>query len=308
MTGPGTWIARHAQAALGASGRLARAPLSTLFTIGVIGLALAMPLGLKLFVDNARAATGDFANAVDLSVYFKVGTPIEKVRQLAERARSRAGVASVTVIPADAALAEFRRYSGFGAALDAITDNPLPHVLGIRPRAGADSTAGLAKLKDYFASWPEVELVQMDIEWVHRFNAILEVLRRTLAIAAVVLAFGVLAIVGNTIRLEILNRRAEIEVTKLVGGSNAFVRRPFLYTGALYGLLGALLALAIVSAATTLLAPAVADLARAYGSGFQMLGTGGDDALRLLGGGTALGWIGAWAAAARHLRSIEPQA
>ncbi|MGE0580653.1 MAG: permease-like cell division protein FtsX [Steroidobacteraceae bacterium] len=308
MTGPGTWLARHAQAALGASGRLARSPLSTLFTIGVIGLALAMPLGLKLFVDNARAATGDFTNAVDLSVYFRIGTPIEKVRQLAERAKARAGVASVKVIPADAALVEFRRYSGFGAALDAITDNPLPHVLGIRPRAGADSTADLAKLKDYFASWPEVELVQMDIEWVHRFNAILEVLRRTLAIAAFVLAFGVLAVVGNTIRLEILNRRAEIEVTKLVGGTNAFVRRPFLYTGALYGFLGAVLALTIVQAATSLLAPAVADLAKAYGSRFVVLGTGSEDAIRLLAGGAVLGWLGAGIAAARHLRSIEPRA
>jgi len=308
VTGPGVWLARHAQAAFGAAGRLARAPLSTLFTIGVIGLALAMPLGLKLFVDNARAATGDFANAVDLSVYFRIGTPIEKVRQLAERARARAGVASVKVIPADEALVEFRKYSGFGAALDAIRDNPLPHVLGIRPSAAAGSTAELAKLKDYFGSWPEVELVQMDIEWVHRFNAILDVLRRSLAVAVVVLAFGVLAVVGNTIRLEILNRRAEIEVTKLVGGSNAFVRRPFLYTGTLYGLLGALLALAIVYAATTLLAPAVADLARAYGSRFELLGTSPEDGWRLLGGGALLGWVGAWLAAARHLYSIEPQA
>ncbi|MGD9598073.1 MAG: permease-like cell division protein FtsX [Steroidobacteraceae bacterium] len=308
MTGPGTWLARHLQAALGAAGRLARAPLATLFTIAVIGLALALPLGLKLFVDNARAATGDFANAVDLSVYFRLGTPIEKVRQLAQRAQSRPGVAAVKVIPADAALAEFRKYSGFGVALDAVTDNPLPHVLGIRPRAGADSTAEIAKLKDYFASWPEVELVQMDIEWVHRFNAILEVLRRALGVAAVVLAFGVLAVVGNTIRLEIQNRRAEIEVTKLVGGSNAFVRRPFLYTGTLYGVLGAVLALAIVFSATALLAPAVADLAAAYGSRYTLLGPGQDDTLRLLGGGALLGWIGAWGAAARHLRAIEPQA
>lgn len=308
MTGPVTWLSRHLQAALGAAGRLTRAPLATLFTVGVIGLAFALPLGLKLFVDNARAATGDFANAVDLSVYFRIGTPLEKVEQLATRARARAGVATVTVIPADAALAEFRRYSGFGAALDAIEGNPLPHVLAVRPQAGADTPPQLAKLQEYFTSWPEVELVQMDIEWVNRFNAILEVLRRTLLIAAAVLGLGVLAVVGNTIRLEIQNRRAEIEVTKLVGGSNAFVRRPFLYTGTLYGLLGALLACAIVYAATAVLAPAVADLARAYGSRFEMLGVSPRDALRLLGGGAALGWIGAWLAAARHLRSIEPQA
>jgi len=308
VIGPVTWSAHHVQAALGAAGRLARAPLSTLFTIGVIGLALALPLGLKLFVDNARAATGDFSNAVDLSVYFAIGTPLEKVQQLAERARARTGVATATVIPADAALAEFRQYSGFGAALDAIEDNPLPHVLGVRPQAGADSPAELAKLREYLASWPEVELVQMDVEWVNRFNAILEVLRRALLVAAVVLAAGVLAVVGNTIRLEIQNRRAEIEVTKLVGGSNAFVRRPFLYTGVLYGLLGALLAAAIVLAATSVIAPAVADLAAAYGSRYQMLGASRLDTLRLAGGGAALGWLGAWLAAARQLRLIEPRA
>jgi len=308
MIGPVTWFTRHVQAALGAAGRLARAPLATLFTIGVIGLALAMPLGLKLFVDNARAATGDFANAVDLSVYFRIDTPLEKVQQLAERARARSGVATVTVIPADAALAEFRQYSGFGAALDAIEDNPLPHVLGVRPQAGADSPAELARLREYLASWPEVELVQMDVEWVNRFNAILDVLRRALLIAALVLAAGVLAVVGNTIRLEIQNRRAEIEVTKLVGGTNAFVRRPFLYTGVLYGLLGALLAAAIVLAATSVIAPAVADLAAAYGSRYEMLGASRQDTLRLLGSGAALGWLGAWLAAARQLARIEPRA
>lgn len=308
MTGPVTWATRHVQAALGALGRLARSPLSTLFTIGVIGLALALPMGLKLFVDNVRSATGDFSNAVDLTVYFKTDVPVSKAEQLAARAKQRAGIAKVEVISADEALAEFRKYSGFGAALDAIRTNPLPNVLNVRPAAGADTAAELDKLQKYFASWPEVELVQMDTEWVRRFNAILEVLRRALGVAAIVLALGVLAVVGNTIRLEILNRRAEIEVTKLVGGSNGFVRRPFLYTGALYGLLGALLAAAIVYGASAVLAPAVANLAHAYGSRFALAGPAPRDLGILLAGGVLLGWFGAWVAAARHLRQIEPRA
>lgn len=308
MTGPVTWATRHVQAALGALGRLARSPLSTLFTIGVIGLALALPMGLKLFVDNVRSATGDFSNAVDLTVYFKTDVPVSKAEQLAARAKERAGIAKVEVISADAALLEFRKYSGFGAALDAIRTNPLPNVLNVRPAPGADTAADLDKLQKYFASWPEVDLVQMDTEWVRRFNAILEVLRRALGVAAIVLALGVLAVVGNTIRLEILNRRAEIEVTKLVGGSNGFVRRPFLYTGALYGLLGALLAAAIVYGATAVLSPAVANLAHAYGSRFALAGPAPRDLQVLLAGGLLLGWFGAWVAAARHLRQIEPRA
>src|SRR5262249_54895341 len=155
-------------------------------------------------------------------------------------------VAHVKLISADKAMAEFKEYSGFGAALDALKENPLPHVLHVQPRNDSQTAAAVESLRRYFSAWPEVDLVQVDSDWVKRFNAILEVLRRLLIIAAALLGAGVLAVIGNTIRLEILNRRAEIEVTKLVGGSNAFVRRPFLYTGVLYGLGGALLAWAIV--------------------------------------------------------------
>lgn len=308
MTSIGTWITRHLQAAFGAAGRLARSPLATILTVLVIGLALALPAGLKLFVDNARSATGDFANAVDLTVYFKADVPLAKVEQLGRSARERSGVARVDVIPADQALEEFRQYSGFGLALEALEGNPLPHVLNVRPAREADSPAAVEELERYFGSWPEVELVQMDTEWVRRFNAILDVLRRVILVAAAVLGLGVLAVIGNTIRLEILNRRAEIEVTKLVGGSNGFVRRPFLYTGTLYGFLGGAIAWMITAGAVAFLAPAVTTLAAAYGSAFVLSGLGLRDAAMLVGIGIALGWLGAWIAAARHLAAIEPRA
>jgi len=300
--------ARHVQALLGSLGRLARNPFATALTLLVIGLALALPTALRLFVANAQAATGDFANAIDLSVYLKTDVPLAKAQQLARSARERSEVAAVTLIPADKALEEFRTYSGFGAALEALKENPLPHVLHVRPRAAAGSAAALESLRRYFAAWPEVDVVQIDSEWVMRFNAILDVLRRLLAMAAVLLGAGVLAVIGNTIRLEIQGRRAEIEVTKLVGGSNAFVRRPFLYTGVLYGLGGALLAWAIIAIAVGVLAEPVATLAQLYGSRYSLRGPSTDDIGALLGGGTVLGWLGAWISAARHLRSIEPRA
>jgi len=308
MGAPGIWVARHVQAGLGALGRLVRAPLASLLTVIVIGLALALPLGLKVFVDNVRSATGDFANAVDLTVYFERETTLERVRQLARTARERSGVAEVTVIPADEALADFREYSGFGEALEALGENPLPHALNVRPTAGASGPAELERLRRWLAAWPEAELVQMDNDWVRRFNAILEVLRHAVLLAAALLSLGVLAVIGNTIRLEILNRRAEIEVTKLVGGTNAFVRRPFLYTGTLYGLAGGLVAFGIVVGAVTLLGRPVADLAAAYGSRFALVGPSGRDTLALVGGAVVLGWLGAWLSAARHLRTIEPRA
>ena len=299
---------RHTQALLGSIGRLARNPFATTLTLLVIGLALALPMALGLFVRNAQAATGDFANAVDMSVYFKTNVPLAKAQQLAADARQKAGVATVTLIPADKALEEFRTYSGFGAALEALKDNPLPHVLHVSPRADASSPADLETLRNYFMAWPEVDVVQIDSEWVMRFNAILEVLRRLLVITAALLAAGVVAVIGNTIRLEILNRRAEIEVTKLVGGSNGFVRRPFLYTGALYGLGGAVLAWLIVEATVAILGPPVATLAQLYGSRYSLLGPTGDDIGTVLAAGVLLGWLGAWISAARHLRAIEPRA
>jgi cell division transport system permease protein len=299
---------RHLQALLGSLGRLLRNPLASFMTLLVIALALALPAGLKVFVSNAQAATGNFASAVDLSVFLKTDVPLSKAQQLAQAAQQRADVASVTLIPADKGLEDFKSYSGFGEALAALKENPLPHVLHVRPRAEWSSAAALQGLRGYFSAWPEVDLVQVDSEWVMRFNALLEVLRRLLLIAGALLGVGVLAVIGNTIRLEIQARRAEIEVIKLVGGSNAYVRRPFLYTGVLYGLGGALLAWGIVALIVLVLGESVATLARLYGSRYILTGLTLEEAGALVAAGVVLGWLGAWISAARHLRSIEPRA
>jgi cell division transport system permease protein len=305
MTG---WLARHLQALLFAAGRLARAPLATGFTVLVIAIALTLPTAFGLTIASVRTATGEFANAVDITVYFKQGTSLEKARQLAQSARARTGVAEVTLVSADDALEGFREQSGFGAALDVLGDNPLPHALDVRPTSEAANSTDMESLRRYLAAWPEVELVQVDTEWVVRLNAILELLRRLVTGTGVLLGVGVLAVVGNTIRLEIHNRRAEIEVTKLVGGSNAFVRRPFLYTGLFYGLLGAGLAAVLVWLGLYLLGGPVGRLAASYGSDFRLLSPGFREVGTLLLAGMGLGMTGAWLAAARHLARIEPRA
>jgi cell division transport system permease protein len=302
------WLGRHVQALLFAAGRLARAPIATAFTILVIAIALTLPAGFGLLISSVRSVSADFANAVDVTVYFKRDTPIEKVQQLAASARAHKGVAAVKVIPADQALQQFRKDSGFGEALEALNDNPLPHAMDVRPAAGATGPATLETLKGYLAAWPEVELVQVDTEWVLRLNAILDLLRRIVLGTALLLGAGVVAVIGNTIRLEILNRRAEIEITKLVGGSNAFVRRPFLYTGVFYGALGAALAAVLVLTACYLLAEPVALLAQSYGSDFRVATPTLAQLGLLLAAGAGLGLIGAFLSASRHLARIEPRA
>jgi cell division transport system permease protein len=302
------WLLRHLQSALFAAGRMARAPVSTAFTVLVIAIALTLPTALALGIQSVRSSTGEFANAVDVSVFFKKDVPLEKAGQLAASLRQRSGIARVDLIPAAEALKQFREQSGFGAALDVLEGNPLPHALDVRPKVDAADPARMESLRRYISAWPEVELVQVDSDWVKRLNAILDLLRRLVLGAAVLLGVGVLAVVGNTIRLEIYSRRAEIEVTKLVGGSNAFVRRPFLYTGLFYGLIGALLAAALAWTGLRLLDSPVAELARSYGSNFRLLSPGWRELGILVGAGAALGVIGAWLAAARHLAGIEPRA
>jgi len=302
------YLTHHAQSLVGSIGRLARAPFATALTVLVIALALALPLALSLFVSNALSATGGFTGAVDMSVYFKPGVTLGQVQQLARNARARAGVAAVEVISADAALKEFQQYSGFGTALQALGANPLPNVLHVRPAAAASTPADLDGLRHYLSAWPEVDLVQLDAQWVLRFNAILALLRRVLGIAALFLGAGVLAVIGNTIRLEIQGRRPEIEVVRLVGGSSGFIRRPFLYTGMLYGFGGAVLAWGMVEAAVLVLQKPMADLAALYGSSYTLSGPGLAQAGVVVAAGLGLGWLGAWLAAARHLRGIEPRA
>jgi len=300
------YLARHAHALLSSAGHLARSPVATIFTVLVMGLALALPLGLDVLVGNVRAATGDFSGAVSVSVFLKTGVAESRAEQLAKSARERSGVASVQLITAKQALAQFRAQSGFGDALDALEDNPLPHVLAITPKPANSNPADMESLSRYLKAWPEVDTVQLDGDWVARFNAILRLMHHALLLAAGLLALGVVAVVGNTIRLEIQNRRAEIEVTKLVGGTNGFVRRPFLYTGALYGCLGGLTAWLVVMVGIHLLTPATAHLAHSYGSNFTLAGPGIRDLQILIGSSTVLGWIGSWLATARHLARIDP--
>ena len=306
-SGTTTYLARHAQALLGTIGRLTRQPLASLFTMLVIALALALPASLWVFVANARAAVGGFANTVELTVYLQPEVPLDKAQQLARSARERSGVQAVTLVSAAEGLAEFREYSGFGAALEALEGNPLPHVLKVRPATQGMGVTEIAALQSYLEAWPEVDSVRSDTAWVERLRAILDLVARLTSVASVVLGIGVLAVIGNTIRLEINARRAEIEVTKLVGGSNAFVRRPFLYAGLLYGLGGALTAWLIVSVAVAVLAGPATALASTYGRRFELLGLDARAILAVLISGMLLGLVGAWISSARHLASIEPR-
>ena len=301
-----TWIARHAQTLLGASGRLAHQPLATAMTMAVIAVALALPLLLTVFLQNAREATAGWNQALDVSVYLDKKTSAARVQSLAKQVRSRPDVAVVRVITAEQALTEFKRASGFGEALDALDGNPLPDTLIVTPATSAGSVTGVESLRAALARQADVQAVQIDSRWVSRLQAMLVLARRFVLLAAALLGFGVILVVGNTIRLDILNRRTEIEVMKLVGATDGFTRRPFLYTGILYGLGGGVLALLLVGIAVHLLATPVETLADLYGSRFRLAAVGWRDSAQVLAIAGGLSWLGSWLAASRHIRTIEP--
>jgi len=301
------WFERHVQTLVGSLGRLWQQPFATMLTIIVIGVALALPACLHVLVQNVRVASGGWNSALDISVYMKPDASLDQTKRVAERIRQRRDVDEVTLIEADAALAEFRRNSGFGAALDALKTNPLPHALVVRPDAEYREAGRVQELSSELAKIDGVDIVQLDTEWVSRFNAILDVIRRGVFLAAVLFALGILVIIGNTIRLDIENRRGEIEVTKLVGGSDAFVRRPFLYNGVWYGLAGGLTAGIIVAIVVAVLSAPVQRIAGLYGSQFELQGVGLIGWIALLLGGALLGWLGSFIVATRELREIEPK-
>ena len=299
---------RHAQALLGSLGRLARQPLATLLTVLVIGIALALPAALYLAVANMRSVTRGLDDTVQLSVYFRLSTTEAEAKKAAAAIAARHGIAETKLVSPDEGLAEFQKLSGIGDALKALPDNPLPWLLQVRPAPPQDSAAAVESLAAELRKMDGVDLVEADTAWVRRLHAIEDTMQQLVLLVAAVLAAGVLAVVGNTIRLEINGRRAEIEVTKLVGGSNAFVRRPFLYSGLWQGLAGGLLAAGLVTIGLMVLEPFVARLAAAYGSSFALQGLSITEWPVVVGSGAALGFLGAWLAAAYHLRRIEPRA
>jgi cell division transport system permease protein len=301
-----TWLGRHVTDAGGSLKKLLRQPFASLMVVLVIAVTLALPAALNLVVRNALAISGGWESALDFSVFLDGGLSVSEAEGLARLIRQRADVENVEFISADEALETFKAQSGFGEALDSLDANPLPHTLVVRPGA-ANTEASILLLRQELGNLPETDLVQVDTEWVQRFHAILDIVRQAVLAGGVLLGAAIVVIIGNTIRLDIQNRRDEIEVTKLIGASNAFVRRPFLWTGFWYGLLGGAVAVGLVQYGAYLLLPSVSRLAGLYAGNVYVLSLDLRETGIVIGVGVFLGLSGSWIAAARHMRRIEPR-
>lgn len=283
--------------------RMLREPVQTLLTVLVIAIALTLPTALYISVENIRQLSGGIESSAQISVFVKKGAKTSAVDQLGEQLENLSGVASVSYISSRAALEEFKALSGFGSALQYLEENPLPETFLVQPQLLGDSS----KLVDEIREIALVDDVQLDMEWLQRLDGLLDAGRKLVLALGAALGVGVILVVGNTIRLAIQSRRDEIIIVKLVGGTDAYVRRPFLYTGLLFGLFGAFFAALMLVALGLWLEPTVNDLANLYQSQFRLTGLGVAGLAALLAIGGAVGLIGAWVSVSQHMRDIKPR-
>ncbi len=296
----------HAQTFFDSLGRMYRAPLASGMTIAVIAIALALPTGFNILLHNLQQLVQTIELDHQISLFLNPDLSDKEINSLAKEILQRPDVATLQVKTSEQALNEFAELSDLGDALENIA-NPLPAVLLITPDLSKADWFAVEKLLAQLQHLPQVEFAQLDLQWVQRLQAILQLIERGLWVIVSLLALSVVLVIGNTIRLDIENRRAEIEVYKLIGATTGFIRRPFLYTGLWYGCLGGLTACLIVILALWLLATPAAELVQLYGSTIQLSGMQFKLMLIVTGLAMLLGYLGAWLAVGRHLRQIEPQ-
>ena len=305
-----TYLLRHLQVFFYSLGQLTRNPLSLLMTSAVIGIALALPTGLHIILKNIQTLSGDLDSAAQISLFLKKSTTDSQAQQLIKQLNKMPQINKIQYISREKALAEFKQLSGFGNALKALEKNPLPAVVIVQPNLLQDSainnTRATEALMKNLQSQPYVDIAQLDMQWVKRLYSIMDIIRRGVIILAGLLALAVLLVVGNTIRLAIQNRRDEIVIIKLIGGTDRFIRRPFLYTGFWYGLLGGVIALFLVISSLLLLSGPIEALTQSYESSFAVQIIDINSTFWLIAGSILLGLVGSWVAVERHLREIEP--
>jgi len=296
---------QHQATAVDSLLRLINEPVGSLLTSVVIGIALALPLCVFLLLQNLQQLGASLQTDSAITLYMDRASDSAQLEVLASQLQQRADIEAVRLVTPEAALAEFEAESGFADVLNGLDDNPLPPVLLVTP---ATSTAAeVTALRDELAGQSGVDEAQIDLEWLQRLNAVVSFALRLTYLLALLLGLGVLLVIGNTVRMTIENRRAEIVVVKLVGGTDAWVSRPFLYTGFWYGMAGGMVALALVGFSLMVLSGPVSRLVSAYQSDFDVIGLGISEAFLVLITAAALGWAGAWISVLRHLRAIEPR-
>ena len=285
--------------------RLLLTPNATLLNVLIIGIALSLPVGGYVLLKSVQGLAGQVTGTPQISVFLANGISTSEIERIGDKLRQHAAIKRAEFVSRDSALKKLQQSSGLTDVIGNLSQNPLPDAYIVYPRAS--DAAALEALRDELKTWQRFEHVQLDSAWIHKLEALLNFGRMAVAILAALLSFALIAITFNTIRLQILTRREEIEVAKLIGATDAFIRRPFLYFGLTQGLLGGIMGWLLVSGSLLLLNLNLADLARLYASDFSIQSLSPADSLTLLAFSAYLGWLGAWFSVSQHLWQIEPR-
>ncbi len=298
--------ARHLQQAIGSLGDLWRTPVASLMTILVLGISLTLPTTLHLFVKNAEQITQQWSSASEISLFLKLSTSDKSAQNLVQQLQLYPEIAKVRYISANDALAEFKKLSGFGQALDYLDKNPLPATILVTPTKRSSQTEAARKLLVKLEQQREVEHGKLDLEWLTRLEAMAQLIEDVVLSIAFLLCLSVVLIIGNTIRLAISNQKDAIAVMKLVGATDQFIQRPFLYTGMWYGVFGGLFATITEFFLAQYLTVALGHLTDLYGSNFVLQGLSFHESILLILFAVTLGLAGSYLSVRQHIRRIEP--
>lgn len=299
------WLLVHLDTLRESLARLVHQPVASALNVIVIGIALSLPAGFYLGLNNLQTFSRQLSSDPQVSIFMAIDASAVEVAAVEQKLKSNPEISRVEFITRDQALARLKRSAGLSDVLANLGRNPLPDAFVVTARSNDPAT--LEALHGQARKWPKVEHVQLDAEWARRLDAALNVGRMLVTLLAVLLAVALVAVTFNTIRLQILTRRDEIEVSKLIGATNPFIRRPFLYFGALQGLAGGFAAWVIVALAVLVLNIQLADLTGLYGILFKLEWPDLGYTMILLVFSAALGWLGAWLSVSRHLWLMGPR-
>lgn len=298
-----SWLMHHLYVMQYTVRRLRTSPLSSLLNILVIGVALSLPTGGYILLQNLQGVADKLVGAPQISVFLNMNSSQDEISRFTKQLEQHADISRVEFVSREQALQQLQQTTGLADVTGGLAQNPLPHAFIIYPKG--NDIAVLESLRDELKTWAKFEHVQLDSAWVRKLEALLKFGRLAVLILAILLSFALVAITFNTIRLQILTRREEIEVSKLIGASNSFIRRPFLYFGLVQGLLGGTTAWLIITISLSLLNINLSDLVQLYASNFSLQHLSFGDSATLLVFSAYLGWLGAFLSVSQHLWQIE---
>jgi cell division transport system permease protein len=299
---------RHIQQAVGSLGDLWRTPFTSVMTVFVLGISLALPATLHLFVKNAQQVSEQWDSASQITLFLKLSINDKSAQNLVKRLKLYPEVSDVHYISAKKALKEFKILSGFGRSLEYLETNPLPATVLVTPTKRSSQSDAANELLAKLTQEREVDQGKLDLEWLTRLEAMVNLVKDIVTGVALLLCVSVVLIVGNTIRLAILSQQDAIAIMKLVGATDSFIQRPFLYSGVWYGIFGGVLSWLAVSVLAYYLTSAIGKLADLYQSDFQLQGLAFSETLMLIAFAVLLSLTGSYISVRKHIRAIEPNA